>query len=450
LVTHALALPVASFNQTLERVPLTPWSAAAFALIVLAAGYLGSRRTPWVALALALTIPFAAYRDIGQTTLTLPKCITFGSAIGLVLSGINPWPRSPGARRLLVMGAILLVPVAASSFSAVDRWLVAREFFKQAEYLVLFWCAVACVENIRESPRFLVWGVSVATGVVATLALVQAFSGAAPSAVLVNGHALPRVAGTLEGPNQLAGFLEAAAPMLWVSPLLGIGGLPLRTYDIGTSWAALILSQSRAGIIMSAISYALLWRMRRAAARAWAATSAVGIAVGLAVLAAWLVLAHASWADLERFLFLDVTTDAGGVGTRAQLWPAAIALFKLHPLFGVGAGNFALNLPSAGVHGVASGASSLWLQTLAEQGLVGFVALAVLAWMALRETYLLRGQSVLAVAAFLAALSLLAHQLVDNLFFFPKVAGLFWLLLGAGTAAPNSQPADAMQGSTAR
>jgi O-antigen ligase len=450
-VTHAFALPTLSFNQTLERVPLTPWSAACFLLIVLAAAYLGARRSPWVVLVLALTIPFAGYRDIGQTTLTIPKCVTFGSALGLVLSGINPWPRSPGARRLLVMGAILLIPIAASSVSAVDPWLVAREFFKQAEYVVLFWCAVASFENIRESPRYLAWGVSVATGVVATFALVQAFSGGAPSAVLVNGHPLPRVAGTLEGPNQLAGFLEAAAPALWVSPLLGIGGLPLRTYDVSASWAALILSQSRAGIIMSAISYALLFRIRRAAARAWAPASAVGIGAGLVVLVVWLVFwAHASWADLERFLLLDVTTDAGGVGTRAQLWPAAIELFRQHPLLGVGAGNFSVMLPSAGVYGVASGASSLWLQTLAEQGIVGFAALATFAWMALRETYRLRTQSVLAVAAFLAALSLLTHQLVDNLFFFPKVAGLFWLLLGSGTAAPNSRSADGMQGSTAR
>jgi O-antigen ligase len=225
----------------------------------------------------------------------------------------------------------------------------------------------------------------------------------------------------------------------------------LRQYDVGASTAALVLSQSRAGIILSAMSYALLWRMRHVAARAQAIATALGVATGVALLVFWFVVwAHASWADLERFLFLDVNAQAGGVGTRAQLWPAAMALFRHHPVFGVGAGNFALMLPSVGVYGVSSGASSLWLQTLAEQGIVGLLVLSAFAWIALRETYVSRAASVLAVAAFLATLNLLAHQLVDTLFFFPKVAGVFWLLLGAGAAVPKSDLTTAQPGSAAR
>ena len=446
-MTAGLALPASTLSQTLERVPLTPWSIAGFLFVISASLYLGARRSPLVLLALAFSVPFAGYRDVAQTTLTIPKCVAFGSALGLVLSGLDPRPRSLPARLLLVMGALLLVPIAASAAHAQDLGLVGREFFKQAEYLVFFWCAAIAVENIRGASRYLVWGVAAATFFVATLALVQAFSGNAPSAVLVNGYAVPRVASTLEGPNQLAGFLEAALPILWTS---SFGGFALASYDAGASWAALILSGSRAGALMSAISYGLLFRLSRAAAMRWIAVSVCGVALGFATLGYWFAFrAHASWSDIERFLLLDVNAQAGGVGTRAQLWPAALALFRRDPLLGIGAGNFPLQLPSVGIFGVATGASSLWLQTLAEEGIVGIVALAAFVWMAVRETYRLRASSVLAVAAFLATVNLYAHQIVDNLFFFPKVAELYWLLLGAA-AATACTAGSAGQGSTSQ
>jgi O-antigen ligase len=443
LVTQAFATLSPVIDQTIQRVPLTPGSAVAFAGVAAACAYLAYRRSPWVVFVLALTIPFAAYRDIAQTTLTVPKAVTLGTATGLLLCGIHPWPRSIGARRILIAGAVLLAAIGLSAIAAANRWEVGREFFKQAEYLVLLWCAVASIEQIAGAARALVSGVAVATAVVASFALWQAFFGGAPSAVLVHGSALPRVAGTLEGPNQLAGYLEAALPILWVMPLLGAGLAPLRAYDVGASAASLVLSQSRAGIIMAAVAYAVFAKVNRTAARLSAAALAYGALAGLAVLAAWFVHAHATWADLGRFLLLDVSTDAGGVGTRAQLWPAAVALFARHPLTGIGAGNFSALLPSVGVHGVATQASSLWLQTLAEQGLVGVAALVLFTVYALRETWGARTQSALALAAFLATVSLFSHQLVDDLFFYPKVAGLFWLLLGAGVATP---PAGAGKG----
>jgi O-antigen ligase len=447
-VTPALSASVLSLP--LERVPLTGWSAAGFAALIAGSAYLGARRSPWIAFVLAAAIPFAGYRDVAQTTLTVPKCVAFGCAMGLLLSGVNPWPSSLAARRVFAAGLALLIPIAVSAVAASSRLLAGREFFKQAEYLVFFWCAVACIERVGGSARYLTWGAIAATVVVASVALAQAWAGHAPSVVLVNGHAVPRVTGTLEGPNQLAGYFEAALPLLWVAPLVADGLAPLRRYGAGASVAALVLSQSRAGIIMSAVSYALLWRMRNAAARSSLIAVAGGAVLGVALVSFWLfAVAHARWADLERFVLLDVSAQAGGVGTRAQLWPAAIALFRHHPLTGVGAGNFALALPSVGVYGVGGGASSLWLQTLAEQGVIGFAALVAFAWIALRETYAARRISALALAAFLASVSLLAHQLVDYLFFFPKVASMFWLLLGAGVAAAAA-PQPQEQGSAAR
>lgn len=450
-MTAALALLPPVIDQSIQRVPLDPFSALGFIVVVCASAYLGFRKSPWIAAMLAFVVPFAIYRDIGHTTLTLEKGVALGSAVGLLLGGAPLWPQSAGARRVVLVGLGMLAAIALSSFYATFPLYVAREFFKQAEYLVLLWCAATCIERIPKTSRYFAGGVVAAATIVSTFAVMQAVVGGAPSGMWVNGHALPRATGTLEGPNQLAGFLEAALPVLWIWPmLLSRGKVDGRRkvdrsrdlaqgYVTAVSSAAMILTQSRAGIAVAALAYALLSRLRRAAARASAVAMGVGAAAGILITIVWFVfVAHASWSDFGQLFRFDIPGEPGGVGTRAQLWPAAIALFARHPIVGVGAGNFELLLPTVGVHGIQTHAASLPLQTLAEQGVVGLIALVVFAIVALRETFRRTETSSIALAAFLAVAGLLAHQLVDDLFFFPKAAALCWLLLGAGTAREAS------------
>ncbi len=435
-MTAALTFFPPVIDQSLHRVPLDPWSVALFAGLTAASGYLAFRRSPWVGALVAFAVPFAFYRDIGQTTLTAEKCLILGCAVGLLASGAPLVPRSKSTQRILLAALFVLLAVALSAYNAVYLGSVVREFFKQVEYLVLLWVAATLAERVARSPLYFSYGVCAAGAIVATYALAQAVIGGAPSGMWVNGHTVPRVTGSLEGPNQLAGFLEATLPVLWVWPMIVANWQRLRIYSTTSATAALILTQSRAGILMAAVCYALLWRMRPKAARSAAVATITGAALGVTISIAWFVVwAHASWADFARLFLLDIPTTAGGVGTRAQLWPAALALFLRHPLVGVGAGNFSALLPTVGLHGIVNQAASLPLQTLAETGLVGVVALIAFAVVALRETFALRNTSPLALAAFLALVSLLAHQLVDDLFFFPKVASLCWLLLGYGTAS---------------
>jgi len=450
-VTAALALLPPVIQQSTQRVPLDPFSALGFIAVVCVSAYLGVRKSPWTAAVLAFAVPFAIYRDVGHTTLTLEKSIAFGSAVGLWLGGAPLWPQSAGARRLVLVVIGVMAAIALSALHAVYPVNVAREFFKQVEYLVLLWCAATCIERIPHSARYFTGGVAVGAAIVSTFAVMQALFGGAPSGMWVNGHVLPRATGTLEGPNQLAGFLEAALPVLWIWPTLygwhKVDGrydvdrytAAARGYVTALSSAAMILTQSRAGIAVAALTYALLWRLRRVAARASAVPMSIGAAAGILITIVWFVfIAHAGWSDIGQLFRFDVPGEPGGVGTRAQLWPAAVALFAKHPVVGVGAGNFELLLPTVGLTGIQTNAASLPLQTLAEQGLVGFIALVAFAIVALRETFRRAQMSPLALAAFLAVAGLLAHQLVDDLFFFPKAAALCWLLLGAGTAREAS------------
>jgi len=140
---------------------------------------------------------------------------------------------------------------------------------------------------------------------------------------------------------------------------------------------------------------------------------------------------------------------AGGVGTRSQLWHAAFSLWRHHPLFGVGAGNFEFEIGTVGPKNIRTHANSLYFQTLAEQGVVGFCAML---WLTIKSVQSVWQSGVasnpLVVGALGASVALALHQTVDLLVFFPKIGGWWFVVLGIGIAAqslnrPNELPAAA-------
>jgi O-antigen ligase len=444
-VVSVFLLP-AVVDQTLQRTPITALSVAAFALVAIVALVVTLRRPPLALGLLALAIPFAFYRDIGTvTTLTLEKMVLLGVTIGLLVNGAPLAPKSAAVRRILIAGAVVLVATLLSMVHATYVTPVIRETLKQFEYLLIFWCGANLVLMYKESATWFEVGVVSASMVVVGVALAQALFGGAPSGILVNGVALPRVAGTLEGPNQLAGYLEVALPVLFLSPLLMQDRLRVvRWLCVALSVAVMVLTQSRAGMCIAVLSYAALWLLDRPTARLTLAPFVVGAIAGIGVALTWYwAVAHDLASALLRLVLIVWPQDPGGVGTRDELWQAAIALFQRQPLLGVGAGNFELLLNTVGLTGVQTHANSLWLQTLAEQGLVGLIALLTFVVVSLREWILGLGQSWLARAALLATGGLLLHQVFDYLLFFPKVGLLWWLLLGVAAASVTATQAAA-------
>ncbi len=142
--------------------------------------------------------------------------------------------------------------------------------------------------------------------------------------------------------------------------------------------------------------------------------------------------------------------DSPEITSRIDIWGAALDGFEQRPLLGWGLNNFSelyasLERPGRGYLGsgafdVPDTAHNLYLNTLAEQGLVGLAALIALGIGIVRLTRGLRGSPDRRVRALGwgllgTAIVVAAHNVFDVTFPEPKTSVLVWTLLGVGAAA---------------
>lgn len=375
------------------------------------------RRPFFGAAALLLTDPFLLGHAFHGTTLTLPKVALVAVAIGLA-------PRLPQLLQTrgkygtfwVLLGAQVLVvlSMAASSVHAASHSAALRETLKAFEYAVTF-AVMYAAYRIDPGERALRVTISIAACAVAMLALAQEFVGA-PEGEMIHGHAVARIAGPLEGPNQLAGYLGVVVPAM-LAFTLSRRALLLERAAIALACAACLLTFSKAGIAALLVAIVIVAAVRYLP-RARAATAAATATVCLSVFA----FTAATAAPTDHF--------NGGLGVRSDLWHGAYEMWRAHPLLGVGPGNFELQIGRYDP-GVRTHANSMYFQALAEQGVVGLIALlAVVA--ASIVAFIRRLEHPLALGAGAAAVAMAFHQLVDCMFVYPKVGVMWWLLLALG------------------
>jgi O-antigen ligase len=409
-------------------VPLDLFAAAIFALVALAVAFVAARRPLFGVAALFALEPFAWPHALGPTQLSLPKVALVGLIAGLVLRRSSlAVLRAADVRPLLIGACAIVAATAFSVLPAVYADAVARETLKAVEYLATFGATAVAVANDRSSAAPLEIAI-LATGAVACVLALAQYATGAPSAALVNGAVVPRIAGPLEGPNQLAGYLDFILPIALVLALRGGRLRPFAVAAFVLAAATDVLTLSRAGLFgaLTAIAVAFVATRGVAVSRRFALPAAT-LGAGLVALAVKLGFA-------ARFLSDSEVVHENGLGTRAQLWPAALRLFSTDPALGIGAGNFELRLPSAGLVGVRTHANSLYLQSLAEGGIALFAAtvwtLAAALGLCLRNA---RASTLVAgIGAGTAGFAV--HQIFDDLIFFPKVGATWWILLGIAAA----------------
>jgi O-antigen ligase len=413
----------------IPRHPLDGIAVAAYSGVLLLCAVLAARR-PALAVAVLIAIDaFDLYRDIGPTTLTLPKMALIGTIAGLCVRRPSLRVLSERATLALLLGGALLVATTALSITQAAYPLEAvRQTIKAIEFLVLFATVVVAMRS-DPSEHCVRIALALTVAVVSALAISQEF-GFAPSVLPYAGGLLPRIAGPLEGPNQLSGYYGITLPMIAAFTLLRA---PFRSElaALALGVFALILTYSRAGIVATLLALALVMALAPSARRrALAMLTSAAVFAGLATL----VAAAKGISVLWHFGMMSNDYGAGGVGNRSALWHAAIALWRQHPWLGIGAGNFEFEIGRVGPQGVKTHANSLYLQALVEGGIP---MLAAQLYMTAASILAFARRSLgepLLLGVCVGSACLALHQVLDFLVFYVKVGGMWWISLGLAAA----------------
>jgi putative inorganic carbon (hco3(-)) transporter len=406
-----------------------PISLILYTAFFIAVTLLTIRRPVYGLCALIFVQPFAYWQYIFNTTITLPKAALFAVLLGLLVYRDAFAPlAAPAPRRILLAGIFVLLATVLSYAQATYHEPAILECLKALEYIMLFCVTVAAfrLDPDRGAVRSVFYASAIA---VSLLALSQEALGA-PSALLINGHVTPRIAGPLEGPNQLAGFFDVMLPVVLALAM----SEPSAIAFIALALIACtdVLTFSRGGAFGAVAAIAAVLFVYRRPARGALVSLGGGAVAGALVALGWGLAAHSL--GIFRLWTFDESSYAGGVGTRSELWSAAIALWRQHPVLGVGAGNFELDIPRTGLRGVRTHANSLYLQSLVEGGIPMLAATVWLVYTSIATFVRERLNSPFVVAAFAASVALALHQVVDFLTFYPKVGGEWWIVLGLGAA----------------
>jgi len=368
------------------------------------------------------------------------------------------------------LGAMCLA-VVASMPGAAALDLAVKELAKWAS-LVL---ALALGMSLAREPKavmVLTLAVLTAGTLEALRGLSQAISGAGPLGFLLGGGYL-RSFGSFSQPNPFAAYLATgimlAAGLLiahagrgWRAYLQPLPALALAAGSVMT--LGVLASLSRGALLAMVAGLTIMAVTYRPRSLLWAPVLALGglaiwVLGGFGLLPEFLVTRFATIFDSLALLDpreVHLTGANFAVVQRMAIWEAAGGMFTDNPLLGVGAGNFdrayptyALpNWPQAPGH-----AHNLYLNLLAELGLVGFAAYLVLLatllvgqlGVALRTAGSATRVANPLVAGYALAsvglvLLLVVHHVFDNLYVHGigvQIGLLLGLALGAGRAAAS-------------
>ncbi len=347
--------------------------------------------------------------------------------------------------------AYLVIAMASALFLNPLTLDAQRELMRLASYIGFYyvitdWC------QTPDNTRTLLKALMASTIAVAIFGLWQAFTGGYSPLYDVlypiqdEIAQIPawegRITSFLEHYNGLAGYLNLVLPFCLAfatggkDPLLRFLG----RWCLAFAGIALLLTQSRGGLL--AFVAILLVHTYFSAHDRKARMHRVALVLIVCLLAAAL-----AGFFFQRLGEIDDFTTV----SRLAIWGGAFTVFANSPVLGAGFGNLRalmgglLSLPD----GWTGDAHNLYLELLAETGLVGFLVFGVLIVLALRNAMVQLRKAhgsfnkMIAAAIFAAICGVLVHGTVDYLFHTtPQVTALFFLVLGLLSAQSSAREAD--------
>jgi putative inorganic carbon (HCO3(-)) transporter len=402
-------------------------------------------------------LPLTPFLDWNFPIRDLTTLVRFSLFAGVVVyrlshrKGVREWLWSGWLTRAIV--GYFVVAIVSVAFNPVTLD-AQRELMRLASYVCFYYVITDWIQTRRDT-EILLKILMASTIAVALFGLYQMMIGGYSAVydvlypVQEEIRQIPpwegRITSFLEHYNGLAAYINLVVPFCLVFALRG-ADQTLRTLSkwcLALASVALLLTQSRGGLLafaaMLMVSAYLLAPDRKTRMRRLAL-----------VLVACLVAAAVAGFFFQRLGEIDDYTAV----SRLTIWGGAFTVFARSPVVGAGFGN--LRPLMGGLVGLPEGwmgdAHNLYLELLAESGLVGFIAFAFLIVSALRAARRCMRQSrdefirLNGIAAFAAICGVLAHGAVDYLFHTtPQVAALFFLALGILAAETRGPEAGAGQ-----
>jgi len=381
-----------------------------------------------------------------STTLLGLLMVACGGFLGLVVlvdEGRQPWLTPVHLTVMLYWG----VSVVATGLSPV-RQAALSGLAKLTLFLILFWL----MAWVLRSPRWRNWLIAIylhTALIVSTYGLRQLYFGAEPLATWVDQESTlantTRVYSYLGNPNLLAGYLIPAVALSAVAVFAWRGWLPkaLALTMFGMNMICLVFTFSRGGwiglvatmfvllvLLVDWVSIHLPQLLRRLALQ---------LVLGAATATVVLAVAFVEPVRDRAASFLAGRGDSSN-NFRLNVWAAVLEMIRDRPWLGIGPGNdaFAKIYPFyQRPRFNALGAYSIFLEIAVETGLIGlgcFLWLVLVTlnqgWMQLRRLRSLANpQGYWLIGAIATVIGLMAHGLVDTVWYRPQVSTLWWLMV---------------------
>ena len=336
-----------------------------------------------IATALALLPLLNVYVDLGRIGSIQPFKFSLPAiAAGLLIWAVLTVRRTEAPVRAAGLAAavlgFLLVTTASAIFGAETSDSIGDLLQLVTGALLMLVTLEAC--RSRQQVLVVAGGLVLALLIASFHGIVQQATGEFSTAagLVLEGEAVGRIAGSFGHPNQYAGFLAVLMPLAaamgftrGVSPALRI--LSLGAIALALPAISFAYTRGAVGALVGAAILWLAWTRRRSA-----------LALALAAIVA--LIAFAPSAFQER---LESVED-NEVALRSDLWGSALDIYAAHPVLGVGYSNFDegyAQLPSTVsaasqrrlLHKqqvlVPPHANNLYLTILAEEGVLGLLAL---------------------------------------------------------------------------